>query len=452
MALGWGQAWGAGAQGMASFQMLRDQLAQYPDLLAAQLKQQQNSAGIGAVNLQYAPQMAQANLTNKNLVNQWYPQTQQADINSKNAYTANAPYQASAMLSGDPYTQMMYDKTLMQRGLLSGNGQGSAMPPITSTDGGMTVQPAAGLGAPSPAIMPSPQGNQSPLPQGVPYASPGQISTGNTGGGVPTYPTLPGGIPPSLPQAAQQVNAGPSGLGAPAPGMPDYNTMMALRMRNMMLSAGKNPTMGSNRSGAGGTYIDPMTGQQISTDTSQQTTRDQRTIAGLQNAQQYLGNVIQQMPQFVTGWQKASLAGQGLANSWGGANFQGPSNYATAQASLKSAAEGVINGFGLNATGENVQTVLGIMKPDEGESPQYYQQRVINQLADFSDQEHRATGRLAGGIPVGNAPQQAQQTTANPAMSFDLPSFKNQSEFQGWYKGLTGPEQDYVKTKLAAQK
>jgi hypothetical protein len=224
--------------------------------------------------------------------------------------------------------------------------------------------------------------------------------------------------------------------------MPDYDTLMALKMRQMMAVAGKNPMMGNSRGGQGGTYTDPTTGQIISSDTSQQTTRDQRTIAGLQNAQQYLGNVIKQMPQFVTGWQKVGLGASGFGNNWLGTNFPQPSQHAQAQASLKSAAEGVINGFGLNATGENVQTVIGIMKPEEGESPQYYQQRVMQQMADFSDQQHRAEDRVAAGIPVGNA-------NAPPQTAAQAPKYSDEDiAYTAQKRGLSVAE---VKKRLGVQ-
>ena len=48
--------------------------------------------------------------------------------------------------------------------------------------------------------------------------------------------------------------------------------------------------------------------------------------------------------------------------------------------SVKSAAEGIINTFGLNATGENVNKVIDIISPKFGESTEYSKQRAQTEL------------------------------------------------------------------------
>jgi len=169
----------------------------------------------------------------------------------------------------------------------------------------------------------------------------------------------------------------------------------------------KDPRMGSTRAGAGGTYIDPETGEIVSTDTSTQSSRDQRAIAGADNIKQYVNKAIATLPQYQTAWQQGNVNYQKLSNFLLGTNYAGPSTQAEGKAAVQEAAEGFINSFGLNATGENVSRAVDILTPKFGESSQQAQARMQSQLQDFVDQENRAKARLQSGNPVGqNPPQQ----------------------------------------------
>lgn len=97
--MGIADSFGAGVNAINDMyrgQALHDQLQTYPDLLQAQLQQAQHTAGISGVQLQYAPQMAAADLQKSNLFNQYYGPTQQANIGLTNAQagqaSANAGY------------------------------------------------------------------------------------------------------------------------------------------------------------------------------------------------------------------------------------------------------------------------------------------------------------------------------------------------------------------------
>lgn len=398
---------------------LREQLSTYPDLLKAQLQQSQNQAGLSGVQLQYAPQTAQAGIGLTN-----------AQANNANA---NAGYLGSE--SGLNQWKLQHPDLMIPgiAGQIAGIDQlKQSNPALFGITPGGNV-PVTNGASDTGQIMPPIGGGM----QQTPWGPSGGMSMPPNSGAIPLAgPSMPNSAPQGMaatPNAIQQQL--PQQPGQMFGGNPMANQMMNAIMAPMLQkqaqmnyynaranqltgaqNAGRNYATGSNNAGAGGTYTDPTTGQIISTDTGTQTSRDQRTIAGLNNAQQYLGNVVQTMPQFVTGWQKAGTGAKGLLNSWFGANYPEPSKYANAQANLKSAAEGIINGFGLNSTGENVSTVISIMEPHLGESPQFYQNRVISQLGDFSDQQHRAESRLASGIPVGNSNQ-----TVTPSNSAQFP-------------------------------
>lgn len=173
----------------------------------------------------------------------------------------------------------------------------------------------------------------------------------------------------------------------------------------------KDPRMGPSRGGQGGTYIDPQTGQVISTDTSAQTTRDQRSIAGIQNLDQYLNEAIKTLPQFQTAKAKGALGLKSLSNFALGTNYAAPSQMAEGKAAILESAEGFINGFQLNATNENVDKAAKIMTPRFGESGAGYKTRVKSQLENFAAQERRAQERLKSGNVIG---QEAPQASSAP--------------------------------------
>lgn len=416
-----------------------------------------------------APQMAQNqlgmsnnDLSSSNINLQYLPQTVQSGIAAKNAYANLAPFQASASM--DPITKMWYYQNVIMPAIKSGKigsfgnnavspggmppGQafssGSSAPSnssqipidpnnlqITSSDGGMTVQPSGSTGIAG--------------------------SSGQPGG----YPVLPGARP--TPQQVSSLINGQAAGGQPtgiAGSPPDINQLYTIAQQMMMKQYGKNPQMGTNRGGAGGTFVDPSTGQTTSSDTTQQATRDQRAIAGLDNVNSYLNEAMKKMPQFVTGWQRAKLSGEGLANNWLGANYQAPSDYASGQAAIKESAEGFVNGFGLNATNENVDKAISIMTPTDGESPNGYKNRVAQQLTDFANQQQRAKSRLKNGIPVDeqlpssqNINNNSTDTNSNNANTgvVKMPSFNSKQDFQKWYSGLPPAMQIAVKQQMGGK-
>lgn len=166
--------------------------------------------------------------------------------------------------------------------------------------------------------------------------------------------------------------------------------------------------MGTTRGGAGGTYVNPMTGQVVSSDTGTQASRDQRAIAGTDNVKQYVDTITATLPKYQTLGAQSDLWKQKLSNFALGTNYKGPTEQALGDAAIKASAEGFLNTFQLNATEGNVNTAMDILRPRFGESGDNYKNRVNTQLDDFVKQQKRAESRLAGGTSVG-------QTDASPA-------------------------------------
>jgi hypothetical protein len=234
----------------------------------------------------------------------------------------------------------------------------------------------------------------------------------------------------------------------------------------------RDPRMGSTRGGAGGTYINPNTGQVVSSDTATQASRDQRAIAGTENVKQYVDTIIDTLPKYQTLGSQAQLWKQGASNYLLGTDYPGPTKKALGDSAIKASAEGFLNTFQLNSTEGNVNTAMGILRPVFGESGANYKARVITQLSDFAKQQQRAENRLAGGTPVGQAeaaPAQLgyftrnsvsdpsvlgiQQPTQNTAPastqpeSIQIPQFNSKEEFRAWFS-LQKPD---VQAQVASQ-
>lgn len=415
-------------------QKLQDELQTYPQLLQAQLQQQQAMGGILGANAKYADQMGQAGLTAANLKNtqlglqnQYYPQITQADIRSKNTYADLAPYTISSMLSGDPITQMAYNKVKI-------------LPQLVSNDGGMTIHPAStGLTAP-----PTQQPMQIPsdgLPQGVPYS---QSATG----GITGLPVLPGGLNAQqgqqLTQLTQPQSGGLTGLAASpviSTGIPGLDAMYQARVNNMMATMSKDPRFGSQRSGAGGTYVDPNTGTAITTDTTKNASTDQAAVAAISRVSPIINRLSTNLAPFQTLMGQSNLRFSQLEN-YLGANTDAGNKYAIGKSDLEKAPESLLKAYGLNVTNESLDSMRRAVEPRFGESPEGYQSRIMLTLDDLKQNQSEAAQRLQHGQVLNSSAKN------NSGMDFNIPQFNNKKEFQSWYAGLTPDEQTYVYSKL----
>lgn len=171
----------------------------------------------------------------------------------------------------------------------------------------------------------------------------------------------------------------------------------------------KDPRTGQVKSAAGGVFVNPQTGEARSSLTTGQSTKEQRTIAGIKNLESYLDEITKTVPEFMTFSDKLALDAQKAGNYYLGKNYEGPSLYAEGQSNILKSAEGFINAFGLNATNENVEKAINIMTPLKGESKQGYINRNKRQLKEFIEQRKRAESRLNEGVPVGQSNMSFQQ-------------------------------------------
>lgn len=293
---------------------LQQQAMQYqnqymPDYLQSRNSLEKSNAGLAGVKLQYAPQMEQADLTGKQLVNQYYGADKMADIGMKRAQTGLIGQQTK-YYGPETTSKMNYQDAMTAR-----------MNGLT----GMGALPGGGV-----SISYDDQGR--PIVQ--------------TGGFI------------------------------------------------------KDPRMGSNRAGEGGTYIDPQTGKATSTDTSSMTTTDQTAIAGAQRVTPLIKNIVKNLPQFQTAGNRLEEKAEGFANEYFGGNYDKPSQLAQAKADLDVSAEGLIKAYGLRVTDKALDMMKGAIQPMKGESPQGYENRLLSTLNTISDFDGQSKSRLLNGTDI----------------------------------------------------
>lgn len=321
--------------------------------------------------LNYAPQMSQADLNLKaaqaaaqNALPGLYGSEEaknNADTGLINQQTKFYPYQVAS--NYDPITKMLIGSRLAQ--------QFGGLPPVQ---------------------------NQSIAPSQPPV-------TNNLPGGA-----LPNGVP-YMPALASN-NAQPAPVNAPSVnGLPaNLSNLYGMQYANTIKSMGKDPTMGSIRSGAGGTYYNPFTGQTTTTDTSSNTTLDQRTVAAIQRVQPLINSLSNNLAPF------QSAEGVGKLNFARGMNYlfpdafnslapnlaQLPSMNAAGEQALQTAPESLLRAFGLPVTNESLTRMEYAVKPRFGETKQQYQQRLTNTMAELQQNAMQSNQRLKYGMNVDN--------------------------------------------------
>jgi hypothetical protein len=168
----------------------------------------------------------------------------------------------------------------------------------------------------------------------------------------------------------------------------------------------KNPAFGSQRSGAGGTYTDPQTGQIISTPTNANTTQNQRTIMAVERVTPLIKEIAKKLGKFQTIHGKGKLGIQMLGNLFGGNNPL-PNEYAEGQEALKLAPESLLKAYGLNPTNESLARMEDALKPRFGESDPGVENRLLKTLKEIAKNSAQAQQAQASGYNV--TPGQPQQ-------------------------------------------
>jgi len=182
---------------------------------------------------------------------------------------------------------------------------------------------------------------------------------------------------------------------------------------NPLVSTG-NKSNGGFGGGSSGTYIDPKTGKITASPTTPAKTRDFRTVSGGENVAAYLSTIQKDLPFAFTGKDEIKGKFQGLSNRFLGTDYEYPSKLAEGNAAITTMAEGFLNSFGLNSTGENVTKAEAIFRPIKGESANQWLKRTTRQGEELLNVIERAKDRLASNQEVGQS--QMPQFQPTPVM------------------------------------
>jgi len=161
----------------------------------------------------------------------------------------------------------------------------------------------------------------------------------------------------------------------------------------------KDTKFGSNRMGAGGTYTNPETGEQISTPTNATTSKNQAAIQALQRAAPQITTIANTLPQFQGAAGKSKLV-LGTAGNFFGGNSQAPEDYAKGTQAISLGAESLIRGMGLNPTDESLNTMKSAMRPVLGETKDQYNARLRDTLTMLQKDAELAKSAQASGYNV----------------------------------------------------
>lgn len=203
----------------------------------------------------------------------------------------------------------------------------------------------------------------------------------------------------------------------------------------------KDKKFGSNKSGAGGTYVDPQTGQVISTPTNATTTQDQRTIMATERVKPLIQDIIKNIPQFQTAQSKAALKLQQIGNLAGG-NYPLPDQYAQAQQDLELAPESLLKAYGLNVTDDSLKTMKEALTPKYGQTAKGAEKMLYRTLDHIQVTQQQAMNAQSEGIPVGS--RVAQGFNGNPNLKSDgnhPQEFASREDAQAYYQSLSPEEQ-----------
>lgn len=423
-------------------QQLSAQLPYAGPMAQAQLQGADLSNALQQNTLNYAPQMSQqqldaaklANALQQNTLN-YAPQTSQANINNTNA---QAGYYGSSSQKNiadtglinqqkmlylysiaDPATKILIGRQIMMNGGFPqnvGNAQQSA-----PQQGGQqpAPPPVYSQGAPMPPAQAPMNGGG--LPGGVPMRQP-MIPNNAPAYMQPQQPMPMGNMPQQAAAMPQQQPGVPSFSGANNPmQMPNSDALYSMLYSNQIKGMGKDPTMGTNRGGAGGTFNNPFTGQTTSSDTNQNTTLDQRTIAALPRVTPLIQSLYKNLAPFQSAGGQAELnsarignyIAPGLMQSMAPNATKLPGMYAQGQSALETAPESLLRGWGLPVTNESLERMEAAVKPIFGETGAQYQQRLIGVLHDLQNNSLQSQGRLKSGINVDGQPP-VNQASAPP--------------------------------------
>ncbi len=165
----------------------------------------------------------------------------------------------------------------------------------------------------------------------------------------------------------------------------------------------KDPMMGSAKGGAGSTYVNPQTGEAVSSNTGAMATTDQTTVAAVDRVIPQLQEMLQILPQFQSATKQVETWFDEMGNKYLGSNNPLPSEQAKGEALINNAAEGLMKAFNLPNNAESLNMVKTSIAPKDGESGKAYKTRLEHEIQNLKRVQAQAKKRLSSGTVVQSA-------------------------------------------------
>lgn len=160
----------------------------------------------------------------------------------------------------------------------------------------------------------------------------------------------------------------------------------------------KDPRSAPARGNQGAVSQNLATGESSISDTSNMVTRDQKALAASQRLTPLINDLAKTYPAIATGWGRLKVKGAEAGNNWLGQESKLPSEAARFKEKSTIISEGLINEYGLNATGENRIAMEEAIRPFSGESAKGYAGRLKDLQAVINNNDYNTASRLLNGI------------------------------------------------------
>lgn len=407
-------------------------------------------------------------LTNSNLENQYAgirnqyaPYNMYANALSKIAYAQYLPYQLQAQALSNPLLWMA----------MKDNPQAAA---------DMMNRFASSM----------PQGNTiGQLPGGQPIPVPGQRGTGN-GLLSMLINRITGGDSQPQPQSRNALTGGGQEFGAVNQASPEMVADIAehgnaayQNQPQSSTSAQGSALIPATQGGIQGiigskiapfyaqsqkpgtAFVDPNSGNIISTPTNETVTAAQNAINAAKRVEPQLEKLADAAGPFLSA---GGIVGNQFQRGWNLVfpNKAGklPTQYAQFNSLLQSAPEALVKSYGLRPTNETIDRMQKVIEPYMGETKEQYKARILNQLEALrTEQIGVSQQQLSQGFNLGGGQQSAPSLpietpvkssskissgAKNLAKDMQLPQFESKEQFQAWYARQPKMVQDAVREHL----
>lgn len=192
--------------------------------------------------------------------------------------------------------------------------------------------------------------------------------------------------------------------------------------------------------------------QVISTPTEGTITASQNSINAAKRVEPQLERLANDAAPFMS---LSGIAGNQIQRAWNllFPDHAGdlPGKYARFQSTLQSAPEALVKAYGLRPTNETIERMQKVIEPYLGETKDQYKSRIKDQLKQIHDEQIMISSeQLSQGFPTSEKQGNVKLSPAakNLAKDLELPSFKNDEEFNNWYHDQNSVVQEAVRHKL----